>query len=85
MTTRMIRIDDAYADKLEAFVAANSEFMQIVVDENLEYDEYYYERKVHLQKTIESIDTQEMKLFSEKEAIDKMDTIEKELILQYAD
>ena len=81
MTTRMIRIDDAYADKLEAFVADNREFMQIVPDENLEYDEYFYERKAHLQKTIDSIDNGEMKLFSENEALAR---IEEKLIEKYS-
>ena len=85
MTTRMIRIDDAYADKLEAFVEDNSAFMEIVSDENLEYDEYYYERKAHLEKTIESIDNGEIKLFSEVESIEKMDAIEEKIIAQYAD
>jgi len=84
MTIRMIRIDDAYADKLEAFVADNREFMQIVPDENLEYDEYFYERKAHLQKTIDSIDNGEMKLFSENEALARMEKIEEKLIEKYS-
>ena len=85
MTTRMIRIDDAYADKLEAFVADNSAYMQIVPDANLEYDEYFYERKAHLQKTIDAIDNGEMKLLSESEALVRMEKIEEKLIEKYAD
>jgi len=85
MTTRMIRIDDAYADKLEAFVAENADVMHIVSDVNLEYDEYYYERKAHLSKTIESIDSGNMKLYSEEESLKKMDRIEQRIIEKYAD
>ena len=85
MTTRMIRIDEAYADKLEAFVSEHSDVMEIVTDENLVYDDYYYERKTQLAKTIESIDSGEMKLYSEDESLKKMDKIEQSLISQYAD
>jgi len=84
MTTRMIRIDEAYADKLEAFVSEHSDVMEIVTDENLAYDDYYYERKAQLEKTIESIDSGEMKLYSEDESFEKMDKIEQSLISQYA-
>ena len=80
----MIRLDDTYADKLEDFVADNSAFMQIVSDVNVEYDAYFYERKAHLQKTIDSIDNGEMKLFSESEALARMEKIEEKLIEKYA-
>lgn len=80
MTTRMIRIDDAYAEKLEAFVAEHSDVMQIVPDENLEYDEYFYERKAHLQKTIDSIDDGSMTLLTESDYKNKMDSIKKSLL-----
>ena len=85
MTTRMIRIDEAYADKLEAFVADNSDVMQIVHDENLEYDDYYYERKAHIAKTIESIDSGEMKVYTEAESMEQMDAMEERITAQYAD
>jgi hypothetical protein len=85
MTTRMIRIDDKYAYKLEDFVAQNSDCMQIVSDENLNYDSYYYERKKHLEETIESIDNGSMKILSELESIEKMNAIEERIIAQYAD
>jgi len=85
MTTRMIRIDDAYADKLEAFVAENADGMHIVSDENLEYDDYYYERKSQLVKTIESIDSGKMKVYTEDESLKEMDAIEQRITAQYAD
>jgi len=79
----MICIDYAY--KLNLYVADNSEFMHIIYDEDLEHDEYFYERKAHLKKTLKSIDSGDMKLFSEDEFMKKMDSINKELKHQYTD
>jgi len=85
MTIKMIRIDDSYEDKLTSFVLENSEHMEIIDDDNLEHDAYFYERKEHLNSTILAIDNGSMKMYSEDEFNTKMKSLEEKLIQHYAD
>ncbi len=85
MTTKMIRVDESYEDKLTSFIRENSEHMEIIDDTNLEYDAYFYARKEQLSNTILSIDNGSMKMHSEDEFNSKMKSLEEKLTQHYAD
>ncbi|PHS31506.1 MAG: hypothetical protein COA92_08015 [Sulfurovum sp.] len=85
MTTKMIRVDESYEDKLTSFIHENSEHMEILDDANLEYDAYFYERKKQLDSTIQAIDNGTMKMYSEDEFHTKMKNLEEKLTQKYAD
>jgi len=84
MTTKMIRIDESYEDKLADFIRENSEHMEIIEDENLVYDTYFYERKAHLDATIDAIDSGTMKIYSENESNHKIEKLREKLTQNYA-
>ena len=84
MTTKMIRIDESYEDKLVDFIRENSEHMEMIEDENLVYDTYFYERKAHLDTTINAIDSGTMKMYSEAESNAKIEYLKEKLTQRYA-
>jgi len=84
MTTKMIRVDELYEDTLADFIRENSEHMEIIEDENLVYDAYFYERKAHLDTTIEAIDNGSMKMYTENESTYNMEELKDKLTKHYA-
>jgi hypothetical protein len=85
MTTKMIRVDASHEGLLDSFIDENSEFMEIVEDDNIAYDIYFYERKEQLSQTMDAIDNGTMKLLSEDEFSTKMKEMENKLAQYNAD
>lgn len=54
-----------------------------IEDANLQFDPYFYERKVHLAQILEDIDSGKMEMYDSDEFEKEMDEFEKELILKY--
>ncbi len=79
MTTKMIRFDESYADKLQLFINKNSDYIEIVDDQNLEFDSYFYERKAHLDKTIAAVEDGSMKMYEQDEWEVEMLELDKEI------
>ena len=79
MTARMIRYDEKYAKAIEDLVASSNGDIELVEDPNLKIDPFFYERKAHLDKTIEAVDNGTMKMYtfndSMDELINKLETI----------
>ena len=72
MTARMIRFDDEYAQKLEAFIASTNGHIELVSDENLLNDPYYYERKKSLTDTMDALTSGTMKKVDFNHSIDNL-------------
>ena len=70
MTARMIRFDDEYTQKLEAFIASTNGHVELVSDENLLEDPYYYERKKSLTNTMDALSSGTMKKVDFNHSID---------------
>ena len=67
MTARMIRYDERYEDQINELVAKSNGEIEIIKDPNLEYDPYFYERKAHLDKVIEDIESGDIELLNHEE------------------
>ncbi|MDX9743349.1 MAG: hypothetical protein RBT59_05985 [Arcobacteraceae bacterium] len=84
MTARMVRINDNYIAKFDEMVATFEDNIEIVDDQNLKLDPYFYERKASLDKTIKAIDDGTMKMISQEEYDRDMDIFMAELEQKYA-
>jgi len=84
MTTKMIRVDESYENKLADFIQENSEHMEIIDDDNLAYDAYFYASKEQLDKTILAIDNGTIRMYSEDESNNKMESLKEKLTQRYA-
>ena len=73
MTAKMIRFDDEYEDKLNQFIEQNKGHIEIVEDENLKLDPFFYERKVSLEKTLKAVEDGSMNMYSQEEFDEIMD------------
>jgi len=85
MTARMIRYDERYEDQINELVAKSNGEIEIIKDPNLEYDPYFYERKAHLDKVIETVDNGTMKMLDQDEWDLEMKKLDEELDNLYAD
>jgi len=72
MTARMVRINDDYIAKFDEMVATFEDNIEIVDDQNLKLDPYFYERKGSLDKTIAAVDNGEMKMYDFNKSIDTL-------------
>ena len=83
MTAKMVRFDDDCTDKFDEFIVSTNGEIEIVKDQNLEYDPYFYERKASLDKTIEAVDNGTMKMYNQEEYDLEMDKFDKALEDKY--
>jgi len=83
MTAKMIRFDDEYEDKLNQFIEQNKGHIQIVEDENLKLDPFFYERKASLEKTLKSVEDGTMKMYSQDDFDVIMDSFMNDLEKKY--
>ena len=75
MTAKMIRFDDEYEDKLNQFIEQNKGHIEIVEDENLKLDPFFYERKASLEKTLKAVEDGNMKMYDHDEFWNEIDNI----------
>ena len=87
MQTIEIQVKDGYASNvlqmLESLKDVVIEKIELKKDPMLEMDPYFYERKKHVAKTIEAIESGEMELIDAESFNDEMDRFEQELVLKY--
>ena len=76
-------LQSAYELPLEERIELTKKLTQNIKDPNLAIDPYYYERKEHIAKTIDDIDSGKMKMYDEEEFEKEMDEFEKELVFKY--
>ena len=67
MTAKMIRYDESLENELNEFISSNGDKIELVEDEKLKFDPYFYERQAHLQRTLKAVEDGSMKLISEEE------------------
>ena len=83
MQTIQLQVKDDYVtnilDMLQSLKGVMIDDITLQKDKNLEYDPYFYERKAHLDKTIEAIDNGTMEMYSSDEWDQEMQKIDKEL------
>ena len=75
MTARMIRFDDEYEDKLNQFIEQNKGHIEIVEDENLKLDPYFYERKASLEKTLKAVEDGSIKMYNHDDFWNEIENI----------
>lgn len=83
MTAKMVIIDDDYADKFEEFINSSNGHIEVIDDENLKKDSYFYKRKASLDRTIAAVDDCSMQMYSNEEYDNEMDLFMKELEKEY--
>ncbi|SFV85826.1 hypothetical protein MNB_SUP05-SYMBIONT-4-399 [hydrothermal vent metagenome] len=71
MIEKSIRIDEEYGATFDKFVA-NSKGAIKVVDVNLEYDPYFYERKKSIEETVRQVDSGEMAMLDFNKSMDEI-------------
>ena len=79
MTAKMLRFDDEYEVKLNQFIEDNKGHIEIVEDENLKLDPFFYERKASLEKTLKAVEDGSMKMYNQEEFDHIMDNFMDEL------
>ena len=79
MTAKMLRFDDEYEAKLNQFISENKGHIEIVEDENLKLDPFFYERKESLEKTLKDVEDGSMKMYNQEEFDHIMDNFMDEL------
>ncbi len=88
MQTIQLEVKDAYVQNVMTMLSSIKDVMidkiEITKDPMLEMDPYFYERKKHITKTIEDMDSGKMKMYDFEEFENEMDIFEKELELKYA-
>ena len=81
----MIRFDDEYEVQLNEFISKSKGHIELVEDENLKLDPFFYERKKSLENTLKAINDGSMKLYSQEEFDEKMDKFMFDLEKKYDD
>ncbi len=79
MQTVAVQIQDSYMKKFISYVNSHSESITITKDKNLEYDPYFYERKKQLQKDMDDIDNNKIKMINNEDFWDEIDTFTESL------
>ncbi len=76
MQTIQLQVKDNYAQNileiLQNLKGVMIESVEVQKDKNLEYDPYFYERKTHIEKTIEAVDNGTMEMYDFNESIDAL-------------
>ena len=83
MTAKMLRFDDEYEVKLNQFIEDNKGHIEIVEDENLKLDPFFYERKASLEKTLKAVEDGSMKMYNQEEFDEVMDDFMDDLEKKY--
>ena len=88
MQTIQLQVKDGYTQNILDMLGSVKDIMlekiEVKKDPNLEYDAYFYERKAHLDKTIEAVDNGTMKMYEQDEYDEEMDSFMKTLESKYA-
>lgn len=79
MHTLTVNIQDSVFQEFLNFVSQRKESIEITKDKNLEYDSYFYERKQELQKDIDDIDNGKIKMISNEDFWDDIDSFTESL------
>jgi len=79
MHTLTVNIQDSVFQEFLNFVSQRKELIEITKDKNLEYDSYFYERKQELQKDIDDIDNGKIKMISNEDFWDDIDSFTESL------
>lgn len=76
MQTIELHVKDGYTQNILDMLGSVKDIMlekiEVQKDPNLEYDPYFYERKVHLDKTIKAVDNGTMKMYNFNDSIDEL-------------
>ncbi len=83
MQTIQLQVKDGYTQNILDMLGSVKDIMlekiEVKQDPNLEYDAYFYERKAHLDKTIEAVDNGTMKMYDSQEWESEMLDLDKEI------
>jgi len=79
MQTIAVQIQDSYMQSFMNYVNNHSKNITIVKDKNLEYDPYFYERQKQLQQDIDEIDNDKVKMISNTDFWNDIDTFTESL------
>jgi hypothetical protein len=83
MQTIQLQVKDGYTQNILDMLGSVKDIMlekiELKQDPNLEYDTYFYERKVELDKTIEAVDNGSMKMYDSQEWENEMLDLDKEI------
>ncbi|MEA3513677.1 MAG: hypothetical protein U9R37_08770 [Campylobacterota bacterium] len=76
-------LQSAYELSIEDRKELAKKLNENIQDPMLQIDPYYYERREHIAKTIEDIDSGNMKMIPHDEFWEEIEEFEKELVLKY--
>jgi len=84
MQTLTVNIEDGFIQDFLSIVEHYKGKIEIQKDKNLEYDPYFYERKQQLQQDISDIDSGKVKMLSQEQYNEEMNSFLTELESKYA-
>ncbi|MFA7084496.1 MAG: hypothetical protein WC141_08185 [Arcobacteraceae bacterium] len=79
MQTLTVNIQDNFVQDFLTIIDHYKDKIQLQKDKNLEYDPYFYERKKQLQKDINDIDNGKVKMISNEDFWDAIDSFTESL------
>ena len=79
MQTLTVNVQDNFIQDFLTIIDHYKDKVQLTKDENLEYDPYFYERKEQLQKDMNDIDNGKIKMISNEDFWDDIDSFTESL------
>jgi len=79
MQTLTVQVEDGFIQDFLAIVEHYKDKIKLEKDPNLIYDPYFYERQKQLQQDIEDIDSGKVKMISNEDFWDEIDTFTQSL------
>lgn len=79
MQTLTVNIQDNFVQDFLTIIEHYKDKVQLKKDKNLEYDPYFYERKQQLQKDMDDIDNNKIKMINNEDFWDEIDSFTESL------
>ena len=83
MQTLTVNIQDNFVQDFLTILAHYKDKVQLKKDENLEYDPYFYERKLQLQKDMDDIESGKIEMLSQEQYDEEVNGFFTQLKLKY--